>query len=64
MKDYYSILGVPFTAELELIKSVYRSLSKIYHPDQYVGDKKFAKKQTQRINDTYAKLRNNLKNIG
>ena len=61
MKDYYSILGVPFDAEPELIKSVYRSLSKIYHPDQYVGDKKFAEEKFKDINEAYECLKNTKK---
>lgn len=57
MKDYYSILGVPNDADPELIKSVYRSLSKIYHPDQYVGDKKFAEEKFKDINEAYECLK-------
>ena len=33
MKDYYSILQVSRTASSKEIKSAYRNLSKIYHPD-------------------------------
>ena len=53
MKDYYSILGVPREAEVELIKATYLALSKIYHPDIYKGDKKFAEKRMQDINEAY-----------
>ena len=45
MKDYYSILGVPREAEVELIKATYLALSKIYHPDVYKGDKILLKKE-------------------
>ncbi len=53
MKDYYSILGVPREAEVELIKATYLALSKIYHPDVYKGDKKFAEIRMQDINEAY-----------
>ena len=56
MKDYYSILGVPREAEVDLIKATYLALSKIYHPDVYMGDKNFAKEKTQEINEAYAVL--------
>ena len=45
MKDYYAILGVPREAEADLIKATYLALSKIYHPDIYKGDKKYALKR-------------------
>ncbi len=32
-KNYYAILGVLPSAEVETIQAVYRSLSKKYHPD-------------------------------
>ena len=58
MKDYYSILGVPREAEVELIKATYLALSKIYHPDVFRGDKKFALKRMQDINEAYETLSN------
>jgi hypothetical protein len=33
MKDYYKILGVDSDADPEVIKSAYRTLARIYHPD-------------------------------
>ena len=54
MKDYYAILGVPREAEADLIKATYLALSKIYHPDIYKGDKKYALKRMQEINEAYA----------
>jgi molecular chaperone DnaJ len=34
MKDYYSILGIEHNADETLIKSRYRNLASIYHPDK------------------------------
>lgn len=56
MKDYYSILGVPREAEVDLIKATYLALSKIYHPDVFKGDKKFAQKRMQDINEAFETL--------
>ena len=61
MKDYYAILGVPREAELDLIKATYIALSKIYHPDIYKGDKKYALKRMQEINEAYETLSDNKK---
>ena len=61
MKDYYSILGVPFDAQIDLIRSVYRSLSQIYHPDKYAGDKKYAEDKMKEINEAYACLKDSKK---
>ena len=33
MKDYYIILGIPFSASIQDVKKAYRSLSKKFHPD-------------------------------
>lgn len=57
MKDYYAILGVPRDAEIDLIKATYLALSKIYHPDIYKGDKKYAQKRMQEINEAYEILK-------
>lgn len=35
--DYYSILELSFPAEIEEIKSSYRRLAKVYHPDVFTG---------------------------
>ena len=51
MKDYYAILGVPREAEADLIKATYLALSKIYHPDIYKGEKKYALKYIKIIPD-------------
>ena len=61
MNDYYSILDVPREAEADLIKATYLALSKIYHPDIYKGDKKYALKRMQEINEAYEILKDTKK---
>ena len=61
MKDYYSILGLPREATAELIKATYLALSKIYHPDVFKGNKTFAQKRMQEINEAYETLSNTKK---
>ena len=57
-KNLYEILGVPEDAKFDLIRAVYRSLSQIYHPDKYDGDKKFAEEKMKEINLAYDILSN------
>ena len=45
LKNYYDILGVSQTAELEVVKAAHKALAKKYHPDIYDGDKSFAEKK-------------------
>ena len=54
--DYYSVLGVPENADLNLIKATFRALLKIYHPDVYKGEKTFAKQKMQEISEAYETL--------
>ena len=42
MKNYYDILGVTPDSDIETIKFSYKALAKIYYPDTYKGDKKYA----------------------
>jgi curved DNA-binding protein CbpA len=37
-EDYYAVLGVPFDATTRQIKTAYRKLAKIHHPDACIGD--------------------------
>ena len=48
---HYEILGIRKTATSEEIKNAYKQLVKKYHPDVYPGDKTFAEKKTQEINE-------------
>lgn len=50
---HYEILGIRKTATSEEIKNAYKQLVKKYHPDVYPGDKTFAEKKTQEINEAY-----------
>lgn len=36
-KSYYAILGISAMADAEEIKTAYRRLAKVYHPDHYAG---------------------------
>ena len=58
MKNYYDILGVTPDASLETIKFTYKALAKIYHPDTYKGDKKYAESKMKEINQAYVCLSN------
>lgn len=50
---YYEILGVSKSASQEEIRTAYKQLIKKYHPDLYQGDKAFAERKTQEINEAY-----------
>lgn len=53
-QDCYSILGVPRTASPGEIRSAYRRLARLYHPDLNSGEE--AEERMQQINDAYATL--------
>ena len=55
MKDYYSILHVLPSAEIDVIKAAYKALARKYHPDTFVGDKAYASKRMQEINDAFGR---------
>lgn len=50
---HYEILGIRKTASADEIKTAYKQLVKKYHPDVYPGDKTFAERKTQEINEAY-----------
>lgn len=53
--NYYEILGIKETATFEQIKSVYRRLSMIYHPDQN-KDLPGGEDHLKKINEAYEVL--------
>jgi DnaJ homolog subfamily C member 3 len=60
-KDYYKILGVPNDADERQIKSAYRKMSKIHHPDKAAKQgltKEAAEKKMAGINEAYEVLSN------
>ncbi|AEO60186.1 hypothetical protein MYCTH_2309125 [Thermothelomyces thermophilus ATCC 42464] len=60
-KDYYKVLGVAHDADERQIKSAYRKLSKLHHPDKAVKQgltKEEAEKKMAAINEAYEVLSN------
>lgn len=55
MKSYYSVLDLEHDATDEQIRSQYRQLVRIYHPDRFSnqGDKVYAERKLQEINEAY-----------
>ncbi|KAK4143948.1 DnaJ domain-containing protein [Dichotomopilus funicola] len=56
-RDYYAILEIPPTADEALIKSSYRRLAKLKHPDKN-PDKPDATSEFQLLSDAYSTLAN------
>lgn len=54
-QDYYQILGVGRSAEVNEIKKAYRQLAMKYHPDKNPGDKE-AEEKFKKIGEAYAVL--------
>lgn len=55
VKDYYTTLGVPRSADEKEIKKAYRKLAQQYHPDKNPGDKA-AEQRFKEINEAYTVL--------
>jgi len=51
--DYYALLGLSPSAEIEVIQVVYRALAKKYHPDVYQGDKAEAERIMKELNEAH-----------
>jgi curved DNA-binding protein CbpA len=56
VKNYYELLGVPYTANRSQIKSAYLALLKQYHPDIFRGNKNVAQDMTAKLNVAYQVL--------
>ncbi|MFZ2486504.1 MAG: DnaJ C-terminal domain-containing protein [Anaerolineae bacterium] len=54
-KDYYAILGVPRNADEQTIKSAFRRLARVYHPDVN-ANKATATEKFKEINEAYTVL--------
>ncbi len=54
-KNYYQILGIDKDATEQDIKSAYRRLASLYHPDRNSGDKK-AEERFKEISEAYTVL--------
>ncbi len=54
-KDYYSILGVPRDADEQTIKSAFRRMARVYHPDVN-ANKAEATEMFKEINEAYTVL--------
>lgn len=59
-KDYYAILGVTETCTFQELKSAYRKLARIYHPD-IAGNSKDSVEKFKEINEAYEVLSNETK---
>jgi molecular chaperone DnaJ len=54
-RDYYEVLGVERTADLQTIKNAYRKLALQYHPDRNPGDKE-AEEKFKELAEAYSVL--------
>jgi DnaJ-class molecular chaperone len=54
-KNYYAVLGVGRDADDTALKTAYRKLARMYHPDRNPGDKT-AEERFKEINEAYAVL--------
>ncbi len=60
MNSHLRVLGLEPGASREAIKSAYRDLTKVWHPDRFSHDAELQRKageQLQAINEAYEKLR-------
>jgi molecular chaperone DnaJ len=55
-RDYYEVLGVPRTASTDEVKSAYRRLARLHHPDVNAGDVKAAEEKFKEVSEAYEVL--------
>lgn len=55
--DPYATLELPRNASPQEIAQAYRRLLRLYHPDVFKGDQRWASAMTQALNEAYAVLR-------
>ena len=56
--DPYQILGVPFGASIKDCKATCKCLTKIHHPDVFVGEKSYAEKRMAELNAAFEYINN------
>lgn len=56
--DLYAVLHVSEDADLDVIKSAYRTLTRKHHPDQHLRNRSQLETRMARINFAWATLRN------
>ena len=54
--NYYTFMGIHKSADIEVIKTVYRVLAKKYHPDHYKGPKEKAEYLFRTLNKAFTVL--------
>ncbi|KAA5533668.1 J domain-containing protein [Taibaiella lutea] len=60
-KDYYDILGIPFSASEAEIKLAYRKMARLLHPDMHPEDAESYTAKFQEITEAYEALSDNYK---
>lgn len=63
MENFYELLGIKTNANDLEIKKAYLHLVTKYHPDIYMGDKKWAEDYTARITEAYSILKDKDKRL-
>ena len=59
LAPYFDVLGLPHTAELSAVKTAYRRLARLFHPD--LNPRHDSNEQMKKINDAYDQLSRFLK---
>jgi hypothetical protein len=65
LKPYYDVLGVPYDAGPQEIKTAYKTLAQKYHPDRFVDTdpviQELAKGKMTQINEARARIMDSIK---